>query len=72
MGVDERADEREFLETLSKRSGVKAPSRAIVVALRLVQVTTVSVVIDSQLAVTGSLCWRVFKTRNDEMALPFA
>ena len=43
------------------------PSRAVVVALRLVQVTTVSVINDSHLAVTISLCWGLFKTRNGEM-----
>ena len=37
------------------------PSRAVVVALWLVQVTTVSVINDNYLAVTGSLCWGVFK-----------
>ena len=48
------------------------PSRAVVVALRLVQVTTVSVINDSHLPVKGSLCWGVFKTRNAEMALQLA
>ena len=45
------------------------PSRAIVVALGLVQVTTVSVINDSNLAVTGSL---YMKLQNDEMALQLA
>ena len=40
------------------------PSRAVVVALWLVQVTTVSVINDSHLAETGSLCWGMCKTRN--------
>ena len=40
------------------------PSRAVLITLGLVQVTTVSVINDSYLAETGSLCWGVFKTLN--------
>jgi len=52
------------VEILSSKA---PPSRAVVVTLRLVQVTTLSVINDSHLAETGSLCWGVFKTRNGEM-----
>ena len=40
------------------------PSRPVAITLRLVQVTTVSLINDSHLVETGSLCWGVCKTRN--------
>ena len=53
IGV-ERTDERaNLVEILSLEA---PPSRAVAITLRLVQVTTVSLINDSQLVETGSLC----------------